>query len=355
MAISNKSEYFNDVFSRLWASETSEDAKKIVRSEKEKASQELDSLPGRSGFINALCSAGIKCEPDNCIPNSHVFEGVSDLINMCLDSADDYQDFQCLRDILNVSKTLYQQIDGRVNLLVRGVRTHSAWETLSNWELLMMKQIRDELKTIVLGDEDTTSDADFLKREIVFKKLKSLSEDLMLFGIQKDEAKTLVKKFCGPFGLSAQSKEVLMEKIDCWGKSVEQIVQMRKEREEVRRESWVGSITNLFAYNTQKPSLLSKTSPKVTPSKGEVDEEFEPDRGSAEIEVVHQEVNEDDLEMLRDNNMISPDKHIFSPEGDEAATATPEKNEETKSEIGVRAESKKIEAKERKPEEEKKE
>jgi len=108
MAISSKSEYFNDVFGRLWASETSEDAKKIVRSEKEKASQELDSLPGRSGFINALCSAGIKCEPDNCIPNSHVFEGVSDLINMCLDSADDYQDFQCLRDILNVSKTLYQ-------------------------------------------------------------------------------------------------------------------------------------------------------------------------------------------------------------------------------------------------------
>jgi hypothetical protein len=43
---------------------------------------------------------------------------------------------------------------------------------------------------------------------------------------------------------------------------------------------------------------MNKTSPKVTPSKGEIEEDifFEPDRNSAEIiEVVHHELSEDEI------------------------------------------------------------
>ncbi len=128
-----------------------------------------------------------------------------------------------------------------------------------------------------------------------------MSLDMLSFGVPfgSDQVKVMITRFSQAFGLSTASTQVLGEKIDCFGKTEEEVNEIRQSRSaEKEKESWLGGF-NLSNFWTG--GLQNKTSPKITPSKGE-DNEDEPEV----VEVVQEECSEQDLELLKEQNLISP-------------------------------------------------
>ena len=48
-----------------------------------------------------------------------------------------------------------------------GIKSHAVWTEIHNWELLIMKCLRDELKKVV--EIENKKEADLIKRETVYQ------------------------------------------------------------------------------------------------------------------------------------------------------------------------------------------
>ena len=94
--------------------------------------------------------------------------------------------------------------------------------------MIIIKQLRDELsKTIIPSD---ATEPNTIKRDAIFSQLGSMQTDVLSFGLPPDTAKNLASRFCKAFSLSDFSIEVLHEKIDCFGKTAEEIKEIQEEK-----------------------------------------------------------------------------------------------------------------------------
>ena len=108
---------------------------------------------------------------------------------------------------------------------------------------------------------------------------------------------------------------MLHEKIDCYGKTAEEIKEIQEEKRlqfSQEKRSWLGTLGS-FIYKSENETsgnkLSGKTSPKINPSKGEAeeDETFDHDKSAGEIvEIVSKELSEEEIQELKDQHILTP-------------------------------------------------
>ncbi len=90
-----------------------------------------------------------------------------------------------------------------------GIIDHPVWKDEYNWEMIIIKKIRDELSKTIIPAE--SNDPSTIKLDAIFSQLGSMQGDLLSFGVPPATAKSLATRFCKAYNLGDSSIEVLHE------------------------------------------------------------------------------------------------------------------------------------------------
>ena len=338
-------QFFQDTIDNLWDAKSEEQAQFM---DINRIIGETDSLPGRDILVNVIASQSLKTDQGNyIIPNEHVYDSICDMIFIVLNSAHKHKDPKTMLDIIKISNAFYR-VNKKPGLspyiyLQEGIKNHKIWEDQQCWELLLLLKIRGEMKSTV--DIDDKSEREILKKDNVFSQLESTHSDILSFGVAPELVKDLINKFCEGFNLSEENIakiRVLMIKVDCFGKSKSEIYELQAQHKHIElqrsdekkrqsRGSWLGAFGMGRFWNDKNADLKQsnasnlmnmRTSPKVTPTKGEDDDldmqiQFESDKVEI-VEIINHELSAEEIVMLKEQNIYrSPDKSEPTPEKNE--------------------------------------
>ncbi len=82
------------------------------------------------------------------LPSELVYDCVCDLIHVMLNSVDKFQDVKNMKDILSLVGAIYLPNEKEKQYVREGIKSHPMWHKEHNWELIMVKYLRDDLLKI---------------------------------------------------------------------------------------------------------------------------------------------------------------------------------------------------------------
>ena len=62
-----------------------------------------------------------------------------------LTSVDKHQDVKNMKDVLSLVGAIYMQTEKKKQYVREGIKSHPMWHKETNWELIMVKYLRDDL------------------------------------------------------------------------------------------------------------------------------------------------------------------------------------------------------------------